>query len=136
MKSFLAPLLHAVPADGDYVLENTTTRSVVAVRILTAFDSAGRRRGLLGRDSLPEGSALIIAPSNAVHTFFMRFPIDIAFVRRDGRVLKVRSSVGPWRLAASLRAYAVVELPADALAQSSTRRGDMLACRPSSDPRS
>jgi uncharacterized membrane protein (UPF0127 family) len=132
MKSFLSPLLRA--GAGDYVLQNMSTHLVVAEHLLTAFDSAGRRQGLLGRDSLPEGSALIIAPSNAVHTFFMRFAIDIAFVRRDGRVLKVRSAVRPWRLTGSMRAFAVVELPDGALARSHTRCGDMLTCRSSIDP--
>jgi uncharacterized membrane protein (UPF0127 family) len=60
----------------------------------------------------------------------MRFAIDIAFVRRDGRVIKVRSAVGPRRVATSLRAFAVIELPAGALAQSETKRDDTLICRP------
>ena len=128
MPSFLTPLLRS--GAGNYVLENVRTRRVVAAQLLTAFDSASRRQGLLGRDALAPGSALIIAPSNAVHTFFMRFAIDIAFVRRDGRVIKVRSAVGPRRVATSLRAFAVIELPAGALAQSETKRDDTLICRP------
>ena len=132
MKTFLSPILAAGAVA--HVLENVRTRRVVAAHLLTAFDSAQRRQGLLGRDSLAEGSALIIAPSNAVHTFFMRFPIDIAFVGRDGRVLKLRPAVGPWRLAGSIRAFAVVELPAGALARSQTQRGDLLTCRPAIDP--
>jgi uncharacterized membrane protein (UPF0127 family) len=128
MQSFLSPLLRA---DGiAHVLENVRTQSVVADRLLTAFDSTSRRRGLLGREGLADGSALIIAPSNAVHTFFMRFPIDILFVRRDGGVIKARSAVRPWRIAASLRAFAVIELPAGSLAQSNTTTGDRLICRP------
>lgn len=128
MQSFLNPLLR--PGATNHVLENVRTRRVVAAQLLTAFDSASRRQGLLGRDGLPPDSALIIAPSNAVHTFFMRFAIDIAFVRRDGRVIKVRSAVRPYRLAASLRAFAVIELAAGSLEQSDTRRGDTLICRP------
>ena len=112
------------------MLVNARTGAIVADHLLTAFDSASRRQGLLGRDSLPGGHALIIAPSNAVHTFFMRFPIDIVFVRRDGRVIKVRSAVVPRRLAAAIRGFAVVELPAGTLARSGTEPGDMLICRP------
>jgi hypothetical protein len=70
---------------------------------------------------------MVIAPSNAVHTFFMRFPIDLAFVDRRGRILKTRASMDPWRLAASLLAHAVLELPAGALARTDTVRGDILA---------
>jgi uncharacterized protein len=128
MKSFLSPLLRADSIA--HVLENVRTRRVIADRLLTAFDSTSRRQGLLGRDGLPDGSALIIAPSNAVHTFFMRFPIDILFVHRDGGVIKARSVVRPWRIAGSLRAFAVIELPAGSLAQSNTTTGDRLICRP------
>ena len=127
MASFLGPLLRDDSAA--YLLENTRAGTVVAERVLTAFDSAQRRKGLLGRDALAEGSALIIAPCNAVHTFFMRFAIDIAFVARDGRVVKTRSAVRPSRIAFAVRAFATLELPAGALARSSTVQGDRLICR-------
>ncbi len=128
MKSFLSPLLRA--GSIGHVLENVRTQRVIADQLLTAFDSSSRRQGLLGRDALPDGSALVIAPSNAVHTFFMRFAIDIVFVRRDGVVVKVRSAVQPRRVAAAFRAFAVIELPAGSLARSNTIAGDRLICRP------
>jgi uncharacterized protein len=101
----------------------------VAATIEPAFDSASRRRGLLGRDALDPDTAVIIAPSNAVHTFFMRFPIDLIFAARDGRVLKLRYNVRPWRLSASMRAFAVVELAAGTLAKTGVHVGDKLAVR-------
>jgi uncharacterized membrane protein (UPF0127 family) len=75
---------------------------------------------------LPEGSALIIAPCQAIHTFSMRFAIDVAFVAKDGLVLKVSQAVPPRRIAVALRAFAVIELPAGALEASDTRPGDRL----------
>ena len=72
---------------------------------------------------------MIIAPSNAIHTFFMKFPIDIAFVGRDGRVRKIRQALPPWRMSAALRAYAVIELPAGAIQRSGTVAGDTLVIR-------
>ena len=124
MKSFLSPLLRS--GGTSLALTNNRHDRIVAGTLLTAFDSKSRRQGLLGRDSLPEGSALIIAPSQAVHTFFMRFAIDVAFVAKDGRVVKVRAAVPPRRIAVSLRAFAVIELPAGALERSDTRPGDRL----------
>ena len=124
MTSFLDPILRTDPAS--FALANDRHGRVVAGTLLTAFDSSSRRRGLLGRDSLPEGIALIIAPSNAIHTFFMRFAIDVAFVSKTGRVLKVRSAIPPWRIAGAWGGFAVVELPAGALARSDTRAGDTL----------
>jgi hypothetical protein len=91
-----------------------------------AFESASRKKGLLGRDGLPAGHALIIAPSNMVHTFFMRFPIDVLVVARDGCVLKARRSVPARRLVGALRGFAVIELAAHELERSETVAGDRL----------
>jgi uncharacterized membrane protein (UPF0127 family) len=123
MKTFLGVL---VDSPKGYSLTNERTGAVVAWDLATAFDSKSRRTGLLRHASLGEGTALIIAPSNSVHTFFMRFPIDLAFVARDGRIVKVKGSVAPWRLAASIRAFAVIELAAGRLARTHTVRGDRL----------
>jgi len=124
MKSFLDPLRQSGALS--LVLTNARNDRIVARTLLRAFDSESRRRGLLKHDSLPEGSALVIAPTNAIHTFFMRFAIDVAFVSRDGRVLKVRRAMPPWRMAAAWRAFAVVELAAGALDRSGVQPGDVL----------
>ena len=110
-----------------FCIRNERNGRVLADRILPALDSKSRRTGLLGRDSLPVGHAMVIAPTNAVHTWFMRFPIDIAFVDRQGRVVKACHSVKPWRLAAAFRGFAVIELAAGSLARCDTVLGDMLA---------
>ena len=123
MKTFLGALVDTPKGFG---LTNERTGAVVAWDLATAFDSESRRTGLLRHTALGEGTALIIAPSNAVHTFFMRFPIDLAFVTRDGRIVKVKGSVGPWRLAAAIRAFAVIELAAGRLERTETVRGDRL----------
>jgi len=122
MASFLNPLLRN--PEVPHVLVNARSGAVIARQMLTAFDSTSRRKGLLGRESLAEGTALIIAPSNAVHTFFMRFSIDIAFVSKDGQVLRVRHAVPKRRATFALRAYAVVEMAAGELQKSDTRAGD------------
>lgn len=124
-RAFTAALAKA--GAGPHVLRNASTGRVVAAHAYAALDSASRRRGLLGRDSLPDGEALIIAPTNAVHTFFMRFAIDLAFLARDGLVVATRHAVPPRRIAASFRARLVVELPAGTLEGSGTRVGHRLA---------
>ena len=122
--SFVNPLLQD-PATP-WRLTNSRNGRVVADRLLAAFDSASRRTGLLHHDSLPEGAAMIIAPTNAIHTFFMRFQIDVAFVTRDGRVLKIRHALRPWWIAAAWGAFAVIELSAGGLARADTQVGDRL----------
>jgi uncharacterized protein len=125
MAHFLSPLLQSpVRAHG---LRHVRTGETLATHLEVAFDSKARRTGLLGRDSLPAGTGMVIAPCSSVHTFFMRFPIDIVFVTRDGRVAKVRRHVRPWRIAAALTAFAVIELPAGSLDSSAIARGDSLA---------
>jgi uncharacterized membrane protein (UPF0127 family) len=124
MPSFLSPLLRDSAAG--FRLENSRNQAIVADHLLTAFDSASRRTGLLRHESLATGHALIIAPTSAIHTFSMRFAIDVVFVSRDGVVMKACEAVRPWRIAAAWRAYAVIELPAGTLDRSATAAGDRL----------
>jgi uncharacterized membrane protein (UPF0127 family) len=105
---------------------NDRTGKPVATTLEPAFESASRKKGLLGRDGLSAGHALIIAPSNMVHTFFMRFPIDVLVVTRDGRVLKARRNVPARRLVGALRGFAVIEMAANELERSETVAGDRL----------
>ena len=126
--SFLRPLLRG-PATK-LVIVNSRNQRVLAHDLIAAFDSKTRRTGLLQHEQFPAGSAMLIAPSNAVHTFFMRFPIDIAFVTREGRIVKTYGALAPWRVAAAFRGYAVIELPAGTLSQSDTVAGDTLTIVP------
>ncbi len=117
---------------GDCALRNTRTGTILATHIELAGDSATRRRGLLGRDCLDAGHAFAIAPCNAIHMFFMRFAIDVLFVRRDGRVVKCAHDVRPWRIALAPTAYAAIELPAGTLRATKTERGDRMVFEPAS----
>jgi uncharacterized protein len=109
-----------------YIARNGRAGHIIASQIELAIDSQSRRRGLLGRDKLDEGAALIIAPCNAIHTFFMRFAIDVVFVARDGRVLKTYVAVGRRRIAFSIGAFAVIELPASAISRAQVGPGDIV----------
>jgi len=131
MANFLLPMIRH--ADRAYELRNVRNGQLVAHTVIPAFDSSARRKGLLGRDSFPEGSAMIIAPTNAIHTFWMRFAIDVVFVRRNGAVVKVQERLAPWRAAVGATAYAVIELPAGALRHVDVRVGDVLALALSPD---
>jgi uncharacterized membrane protein (UPF0127 family) len=125
MPNFLLPMIRH--ADRAHELRNSRNGRVVADTVIPAFESSSRRKGLLGRDSFPDGSAMIIAPTNAIHTFWMRFAIDVMFVRRDGVVVKVQERLAPWRAAVGAKAYAVIELPAGALRRGDVKVGDALA---------
>ena len=81
-------------------------------RVLTGFFE--RMRGLLGRDSLPEGEVYVFPRCNAVHTLGMRFAIDIVFLDAEGCVLSVRENVPPgrWMVSGGRRARTTVEAAA------------------------
>jgi uncharacterized membrane protein (UPF0127 family) len=108
-------------------LVNRTRGIVLAETVETAFDSRARRTGLLGRDALAADAVLAIAPSNAVHTIGMRFPIDVLFITRAGRVTKRVLRLRPLRIAASLSAFAVLEFAAGHPAVAATAVGDQVA---------
>lgn len=72
-----------------------------------------RLRGLIGRPPLQPGEGLWIVPCQQVHTHFMRQAIDIVFLDREGRVLRILPALAPWRLSPWVRGgHAVLELPA------------------------
>jgi uncharacterized membrane protein (UPF0127 family) len=123
----LTPLLEH--PDRRFGLWNLRTGEPIATRLVPAFDSVARRHGLLGRTGLDPGEALVLAPCSTIHTAFMRFPLDLLFLNRRGTVLKASAGVGPWRVRAAWRAFAVVELAAGVLAASDCRRGDTVEVR-------
>ena len=98
-----------------------------------ARTSKERGKGLLGREGLGPGEGLWIVPCESVHTFFMRFAIDLVYIDRKNRVRKVRHAVGPWRMSACLLAHSVIELPAGTVAATGTVRGDLLEFSPASE---
>ena len=86
--------------------------SVICERCTVADRMLPRMKGLLGKSELPAGEGLLIQPAPSIHTFFMRFPIDVVFLAKSGEVMKVAPNVGPWRMRSCRRAFAVLELPA------------------------
>jgi len=102
---------------------------VVCERCVVADTPFARLRGLLGKRALPPGEGLLLRPSPSIHTFFMRFPIDVVFLDSDLRVLRVVDSVKPWRAAACRRARVVLELRAGEAAARGILGGDRLQLR-------
>ena len=99
-------------------------------RLEIAGNSRARKKGLIGRDNLAPGHALVIAPSQGVHTFGMRFPIDIVAIDRQGRVVKIRPNVGPNRLVFAWSAFAMLELNVGSVDRALLVVGDRLLTEP------
>ena len=107
-------------------ISNLTREAELATSVEVAHRGAKRSKGLLGRDGLSAEEGLWIVPCEAIHTFFMRFPIDLVYLDRNRRVKKVRSNVRPWRLSGCLTAHSVLELAAGTVLRTQTRPGDRL----------
>jgi uncharacterized membrane protein (UPF0127 family) len=101
--------------------------TVVCERCTLADSPVTRLRGLLGRAGLEQGEGLLLRPASSVHTFFMRFPIDVVFLDRTLVVLGVADSVDPWRAASRRGAKAVLELPAGESSRRGLTVGDQLS---------
>jgi uncharacterized membrane protein (UPF0127 family) len=96
-------------------------------RIEWAGSSGTRKRGLLGRESLDSGEGLYLVPCQWIHMFGMRFPIDVAFLDREGRILAIQHSLKPNRVSRLVwRADGALELPAGTLEASGTQIGDVI----------
>jgi uncharacterized membrane protein (UPF0127 family) len=109
----------------------TNERGVVVCERCTIADTpVSRLRGLLGRDELDADEGLLLRPESSVHTWFMRFPIDVLFLEADMTVLSVREHLRPWRTAGERGARSVLELPAGTCEQRGLRPGDRLALEP------
>lgn len=110
-------------------LINRRTGIALASRTEFATTASERRRGLLGRDTFDRSSALVLSPCRAIHTAFMRFPLDVLFVDRQGRVVRIVRTLKPWRTAMALTAHAVIEFPARGLQGQDLNVGDHVDCR-------
>jgi hypothetical protein len=105
---------------------NKTRDRILADRADVADTSATRRTGLLKHTGLAPGEGLWIVPSEGVHTFAMKFTIDVLFLNKKRVVLKTRPNMVKSRISLCLTAHSVVELPAGTIDQTGTQKGDQL----------
>jgi uncharacterized membrane protein (UPF0127 family) len=105
---------------------NQSKGTVVAERVQMAAGLWSRFWGLMFRKELPDGHGLYLRSTYSIHTAFMRFPIDVIFVGKDGRVRKVAAAVKPFRVAVARSAAGALELPAGAAVKANVEPGDVL----------
>jgi uncharacterized protein len=109
------------------IVRNASRDTVIGEAIEVAETASQKVKGLLGRDGLEEGQGLLFKGAGSLHTLFMRFPIDIIYTDKKGKVVKLAEAVRPFKLvAAPLRCDYAIELPAGAIPASKTQTGDQL----------
>lgn len=108
-------------------VRNLTRNTVLCTSAERADSFFTRLRGLMFRPALPPGGGLLLVPEHSIHTFFMRFPIDVLYLDGGNRVLRLDESVAPNRVGPFVRGCAaVLEVPPSTIRQSETTIGDRL----------
>lgn len=106
---------------------NKTNNSLIASQVLVAKSLSSRMKGLLGKKGLSNQEALIIERCNSVHTFFMRFPIDVVFVDKNNVVVETIACLKPFRISPIFwRAAFTIELPIGSIQSAGLKKGDNL----------
>jgi len=115
-----------------YEALNRDRQTVLASECEAADSGWARMKGLLGRSrgKFSPGRGLWLVPANSIHTIGMSFPIDVAYLDRMGRVIRLYHSLPPFRVAAiKFKTRSILELPAGTLARTRTEVGDVFEFR-------
>ena len=115
-----------IPSTARAVLLRGRSETVLCERCLVADNPLARLRGMLGRREPAPGEGLLLKPTAAIHTCFMRYPIDVVFLDAELRVVGVAANLKPWRGAARRGARSVLELRAGESRRRRIEPGDEL----------
>jgi uncharacterized protein len=105
---------------------NAASGAVLADKADVADTSSSRKRGLLKHGGLAAGEGIWIVPCSGVHSFGMKFDIDLVYLDREYHVRKLRNAMKPGRMSLCLRAHSVLELPSGTIERTRTRAGQRL----------
>ena len=109
-----------------YRIVNLDRECEIASHVEVAGTSASRRQGLLKRTELNDSAGLWLAPCEAIHTFGMKLPIDVVFLDRKYRAMKLVTQLPPSRISLCLSGSSVLELASGTIQRCGLRRGDRL----------
>lgn len=107
-------------------MRNVTRGASLGDAVEVAEKSSRRVVGLLKNSGLQPGHGLWIIPCEGIHTFFMKFAIDVVYIDRKQRVRKIVPNLPPWKVSLCLPAHSVLELPAGIIHETGTMKGDQL----------
>ena len=94
----------------------TSNGEVLCHKMMVASNILDRMKGLMFSAELPDCDGFLISPCNSIHTFFMRYPLDIIFLDKNFKVIKVLYGLNPWRMSwIYFRSYQVLEMKAGTL---------------------
>lgn len=106
---------------------NSTQNDLIADNVKVADNFFSRSIGLLSKKSLSEGEGLIIKPCCSIHTFFMKFNIDVLFINKKNKVIALYEKVNPWNvLPIHITSYYVIELPSGTISKKNIDKGSLI----------
>jgi uncharacterized membrane protein (UPF0127 family) len=108
-------------------LYNRKDNQVIVPKVLITENWHERARGLLGRRRLAADEGMLISPCNSIHTFFMSYAIDVIYLDKEMTILKICSTLSPWRLSGCAKASMVLELPAQTAFKNDFQKGMCLS---------
>lgn len=93
-----------------------TKDKTIGMKVKIANNAIDRLMGLMFTKTLPGCDGLLIEPCNSIHTFFMRYPIDVLFLDRNKKIVKIVRNIKPWRMTWMYwKATSVLELAGNSL---------------------
>ncbi|WP_249870302.1 DUF192 domain-containing protein [Oceanobacillus saliphilus] len=105
-------------------LVNIDTDEAIAERVKGAYTFWSRFKGLMLTESMPENEALHISPCTAIHTFFMKYSIDIIYLNKEKEIVGIEEYLEPGRIGKKfMNVKSVIELPAGTIRNTSTAVG-------------
>lgn len=119
-----------MPERLNFTLINKNTKGAISREAKIAGTFSQRLLGLMFRKGMKREEALVFYRAASIHTFFMRFPIDLVYLDKQNKVVKIYDALKPWKLAFCVKAFAVIELPAHKASQKSLKIGDVLELVP------
>lgn len=114
---------------GDYNMNiiNKSNNSVLADNVIVADTFFYRLKGLMFKRTFEDNSAIVLYPCNSIHTFFMKFSLDVIFLSNDYKVIYLMKNIGPRRISPIVKnAKIVLELPSGVINKTGTKLGDFL----------
>ncbi|MFH1655885.1 MAG: DUF192 domain-containing protein [Candidatus Omnitrophota bacterium] len=112
-------------------ITNITKNTILATKGAVADSFSNRMKGLLGRESLEEGEALVITSCRQIHMFFMRFAIDAIFLDKDNKIVGIVQDIKPFHCSpVFLHSNLVIELALGTIQSTNTQSGDIIKIEP------
>ena len=109
------------------IVKNVSKQTTLVEQGRVANTFFSRLKGLLGSPPLQKGEGLLLENEKSIHTLFMGFTIDVVYLDKTNRVIKIDSEMPPYRLGNFVsKAKAILELPAGTVQETGTTIGDTL----------